>query len=430
LRAAVRHRLRRSRGKTRAWSSAGALVGFLLASFVLSASFLLSGCWDRREVDKLAIVMATGLDLTPEGDLLLTAQVVKPSEVKAGGGGPMGGSPRAVVVASSRGRTVAEAVRGMSEVVGRRPFWGQSRILVVGEDVARAGLGDVLDWFFREREPRPKTHLVVFRGRAADVLAAENELETMPGLALDSLVSLASATSFTYPVTDHHFLRDLVAPGRDPIASAVVLVSRAGQAGFPGEEPAREGEPPATEAEKETRRLAVGGLALFKDDRLVGWTTPEQARAILWMCGKDGRSMVVIPGAPGSARPATVEVLGAKPKARFREEGGRLWLRVELECDCALADQPRGPDIVNKAVIRDIEGKVEERLRAEMLDALGVARSLGIDPFGFGLTLHARYPKLWKVFGQDWPCALWEGTVEVSVKARVIRSGLSLRAPQ
>ncbi|MCL6580004.1 MAG: Ger(x)C family spore germination protein [Firmicutes bacterium] len=408
----------------RAVLSAGALACVLLASF------LLSGCWDRREVDKLAIVLATGLDLTPEGDLLVTAQVVRPSEVKASGGGVMGGSPRAVVVAASRGRTVAEAIRGMSQVIGRRPFWGQNRVLVVSEELARAGLAEILDWFFREREPRPRTHLVVFRGRAADVLAAENELETIPGLALDSLLALGSATSFTYPVTAHHFLRDLVAPGKDPIASAVVLVSRAGQAGFPGEEPAREGEPPATEAEKEPRRLAVGGLALFKDDRLVGWTTPEQARAVLWMCCKDGRSMLVIPGTAESARPATVEVLGAKPKARFNERDGRLHLRVELECDCALADQPRGPDIVDKTVIRDIEGKVEERLRTEMLEALGVARSLGVDPFGFGLTLHARYPKLWKRFGEDWPRALWEGDIRVSVKARVIRSGLSLRAPQ
>ncbi|HCW51337.1 MAG TPA: hypothetical protein DGR79_04635 [Clostridiales bacterium] len=394
------------------------------------AATLLAGCWDRHEIERLAIVAGIGLDLQPDGSLLLVTQIVKPALVKAPGQGGIG-SPRAVSLVSSTGTTVAGATRALAQVAGRRPFWGHARVLVVGEELARAGLADVMDWFFRQREPRPRTRVLVARGRAADLLAAESELEKLPAAALDNTLELQSATTLAPDTSLHRFLRDLTTPGKDPLVAAAAVVSRTAQAGFLEME-ARppEAQEPATEKEQEPRRFDVRGSAVFKGDRLVGWMDEEETRATLWVAGAGRRATVVIPGPPGSGQDSTVEVLGVGSKVKAHEEGDRLVLTVSLECRAALSEEPRGPDVTVGATLEDVGRRLESVLAADIAAAFRTAQSLRADPFGFGFTLCARQPELWKRYEGSWPDALASAEIRVSVKASIVRSGLSLKAPR
>jgi len=401
-----------------------------LALVVVLATTLLAGCWDRREIDRLAIIIGVGLDRRPDGSLLLVTQIVKPAAVKAEGAAGMG-SPRAVSLVSSTGTSVAAAARALTQEAGRRPFWGHSRILVVGEDLAKAGLADVMDWLFREREQRPQTRLLVARGRAADLMAAESDLEKLPAIALDNVLELQSTTTLAPDTTLHRFLRDLTTPGKDPLVAATAIVPKTAQAGFPGikTEPP-EVQEPTTEKEEEPRRFDVRGSAVFRDDRLVGWMDAEETRATLWLAGSGGKGVVIIPGPPGSGRNSTVEVLGTDSKVKADEEGGRLVFTVSLECRAALAEQPQGPETTLRATLKDVERKLESVLAADIVSAFRTAQSLGADPFGLGFTLYTHQPKLWKGYAGSWPDALRSAEIRVSVKARIVRTGLSLKAPR
>jgi len=47
----------------------------------------LSGCWNRRELDTFSILMGMGIDKAEElGKIQLTAQIVKPGDLKSEGG--------------------------------------------------------------------------------------------------------------------------------------------------------------------------------------------------------------------------------------------------------------------------------------------------------------------------------------------------------
>ena len=60
-------------------------------------------------------------------------------------------------------------------------FCAHSRFLVFGEESARAGVGEILDFFERNREPRLTAHLLVVKGMtAADFLKSEYELVPLP----------------------------------------------------------------------------------------------------------------------------------------------------------------------------------------------------------------------------------------------------------
>ena len=72
---------------------------------LLSLIFLLSGCWDKRELNELAITMALGIDKSDDG-YKVTAQVAVPSELSSKGG--PGHSQ--IVLFQATGKTVEDAI--------------------------------------------------------------------------------------------------------------------------------------------------------------------------------------------------------------------------------------------------------------------------------------------------------------------------------
>ncbi|MHB9096100.1 MAG: Ger(x)C family spore germination protein, partial [Eubacteriales bacterium] len=56
---------------------------------ILIFNIFISGCWNKRELNQLAVVMGTGIDSTPDGQVSLTVQIVRPEQMKSesGGGG-------------------------------------------------------------------------------------------------------------------------------------------------------------------------------------------------------------------------------------------------------------------------------------------------------------------------------------------------------
>ena len=55
--------------------------------FLFLHILLLSGCWDRSEVNQLAMVTAIGIDQKEEHRIELSVQVIVPRAIMGGGGG-------------------------------------------------------------------------------------------------------------------------------------------------------------------------------------------------------------------------------------------------------------------------------------------------------------------------------------------------------
>ena len=78
----------------------------LLIIITLTA-MLLTGCWDRKELNQLGIAMAIGLDKGDDGKIQLTSQIVRPAAMEKQGGG---NEPPYELVISS-GDSIFEAIR-------------------------------------------------------------------------------------------------------------------------------------------------------------------------------------------------------------------------------------------------------------------------------------------------------------------------------
>lgn len=113
---------------------------------------VLPGCWSNIELEQRAMVAGLGVDRSPNGRLLVTAQIVRPELVaqRRGTGQGGGGEEPAVFVLSAEARTVVEATRIVSKDLGRDLFFPYLEVLVVGEGLAREGMEPVVDWVGRD----------------------------------------------------------------------------------------------------------------------------------------------------------------------------------------------------------------------------------------------------------------------------------------
>ncbi|MGO4373939.1 Ger(x)C family spore germination protein, partial [Paenibacillus sp. MCAF20] len=80
-----------------------------VAMLILPCALLLTSCWSRVELNELAITSATSIDREGE-DWVLTYQVLIPSSISTGIGIMGGANTSPVIVYSTKGRTIREAV--------------------------------------------------------------------------------------------------------------------------------------------------------------------------------------------------------------------------------------------------------------------------------------------------------------------------------
>jgi len=82
----------------------------LLVIFILPV-IIFTGCWDQRELNKIGIVTAMGID--KEGDeFIVTVEVIKPEPVRAGSS--VSESNDRVTYTQGRGKSVFDAVRNIT----------------------------------------------------------------------------------------------------------------------------------------------------------------------------------------------------------------------------------------------------------------------------------------------------------------------------
>ena len=80
-----------------------------ILSLIILCLFL-TGCWDKKELNELAITMALGVDKIDD-EYLVSAQVVVPGEVSSMKGGA-GQSP--VTLFQAKGATMNDAIRNLA----------------------------------------------------------------------------------------------------------------------------------------------------------------------------------------------------------------------------------------------------------------------------------------------------------------------------
>ncbi|TDA64046.1 MAG: Ger(x)C family spore germination protein [Clostridia bacterium] len=384
----------------------------LAVAVAVAGLFFLSGCWSAKEINERVFLAAAGVDPAPPPERVeVTYQLIRPAAVTPAGRSGRGGSSeeKGVWVISNTAPTILEASRRAALETGRKIFWGQLQVLVVGEEVARQGLQPYLDVLGRIRESRHLAWLVVAKGSPAkDILKAESPLEKIPARTIDEQLKAAPVSSLAMPTTLHDFWRTLAcAAPCGPVAAGVELVKDS------------EGKP----------RVRLAGTAVFRGDRMAGWLDEKETRGLLWVHGKvkSGIITVKLPGREDGEVALLITRAGVERQPLLEKGRPRIAIRITAEGN--LWEQAMAENLITPEGFTRLEEEAARAIRQEVLSALAKAREYKSDIFGFGRAFYRHHPREWPAMKPYWEEEIFPQlpvTVEVTVR---LRQGGMLSAP-
>ncbi len=382
-----------------------------LALILLSGLFMLplSGCWNRRELETLAIVAGVGIDLGEEpGTFVVTAQIIKPEEIMNSSGGSgkeqgQGGAGNTVWVAEGTGRSPFEAIRNMVSVSTRKLYFPHNQVIVIGKEAAEQGISPLLDLFVRDPEPRLSAFVLIAEGEASEVLDTAVELSSVPALGIAQIVEAQRAQSVSPRVDLLGVSNRLLSKTTAPIASSVHVREVKGQ-----------------------KSVHVEGAAVFTGDKLVGGFNRDETRGMLWITDEIGSGTVQFDCPDGSSL-VILEVIRSNTQSRLIERNGSATMQITVDVTANLGSQMCMQTLSESEMIAQLEKLGSEAIASSIMAAISKAKELQADVFGFGDQIHREFPKIWRELEPRWQQAFGELDIEVAVRTKVRRVSLTTR---
>ncbi|MGE5604671.1 MAG: Ger(x)C family spore germination protein, partial [Bacteroidota bacterium] len=254
----------------------------ILVVLLILMILLTNGCWDRRELESLGIVQVLGFDMGPDQKgVTITTMIAIPSKLggQASGGGGGGSDEPGVVIKSMDAPSIYEAFNKINTMINREVSLLQNQVLIIGEEMAKQGVGKWVDNLIRFREMRRTMILFICKGKAAEIMGVQPKLETKPSEYLIDLVAISRRTGMFPLVTLNDFFKRYEAFAQENYLPLLDIQDGEGKkpsAGQKAEEGKKEGSKPDPGQSKpegeepKPESVKFIGSAIFKKDRMVG----------------------------------------------------------------------------------------------------------------------------------------------------------------
>jgi spore germination protein KC len=378
--------------------------------FILSILLLIiTGCWNRRELNELGIVSGMGFDRSENG-YLVSLQIINPGEIAGEGKGY--DSP--VTTYQATGETVFKAVRKMTKELPRKAYLSHLRIVIISEKLAEEGFIDVLDFLSRDPEFRTDFFMAIAKGESAkDVLETLTPLEEIPTNKLFESLELSERLwGTTVSIQLDKLISDLISEGKQPVLTGVNLQGDP-QIGKTRQNVATTDEPVP---------LQYSGIAVFRNDKLIGWLNEEESQGYNYSQGTVQSTIITVPCSEGGD--LGIEVIETNAKTKGKVENGKPKIELEIQVEGNIGDVECKVDLSKTQEIYKIEQKAQQSIKNNIEQVLHKAqKQYKTDIFGFGEAIRRAAPKTWKQIKDDWDSEFEAVTVNVAVEVRILRLG-------
>lgn len=389
-------------------------MGIILVIFL---ALLPTGCWGKVEVEELGFVLAMGIDPgSNPGMFKVTYQMGLPKKSGQGGGGIDN------LTFTVEGASMRDTMEKVFSVSSRRPFVGTVKLIIIGEDQARKGINQVIDFFQRYYEFRRTTFVAISEGSAADLLNVKTRQDKLPALSIQSFIQQSDATS-TFPVVRlGHYLTVLASASTDPVIPMAHQL-KSGQAGIEYK----------TEKPGEAEELYMEGAGVLNGDRLVDILTKEETQGYMWLQNEVKQRFITARFVEsGKECFASARIIATKTEWKLEEtEGGwgihyRIKGKWDLDEFSGLQEQLSPSEWLAKVGPKVNEG-FTELIKGECNAALQKERELGLDYLGIGRHIDQKRTAYWHEIRNEWRQRVADFPVVVDVEISPENAGASFR---
>lgn len=362
----------------------------LILCFILF--IMLAGCWDKEEINDLAIVLASGIEQTSDNSILLTIQIKTPIPQEATG-------PK-VEVKQGKGETIFDAMEQLQSKIPRKIFWGHNQAIFVSEELAKEGIREHIDFFARFLDTRLRTNMFITNEKVLDIMNVEPILGTSAGEITERIAKFE--TGLTVDIRKFFVMAD-----REIETAAIPWLELSGDP---------------------TISFKINGIAIFKNNQMVGYIDDKMTRGVLWFRNEIDTASVTIKPTQAEKGKISFDLIESASEIIPIYHKGKwtIFLRVRTQDD--VAQNETKLNVMSTSVRKQLEKELEESLKNRVQSMLDVVqKELGADILQIGRAIEIKYPKKWKEMRRDWENTFKEIDIKVLANAQIKRPGSSTK---
>ncbi|MGN7407937.1 Ger(x)C family spore germination protein [Sporosarcina sp. SAFN-010] len=377
----------------------------LYSSVLIVITLLMTGCWSKNELNEFAIVVAVGIDKVDD-EYEVTVQIVDPSEIASS---RSNGGRTPVVLYHAKGGTVFEAIRKLSTVTPRKPYFAHLGMMILGEELAKEGIVQALDVFNRDQEIRGNFLVVVSdQAPAKDILSILSPLEKIPANKMyNSLKNSSEVFATSSPTRFDELLKDLGGKGKNTVLTTIRIRGNL-EEGSSNDN---------VEKTHPVANVHYTGMVVFKNGKMVGLLNEEESKGYSYI--KDMvKSTVNIIVCPEEGT-ITTEVTDSKTKVNGKMVKGEPRIELEVRSSQNVEEMDCPINLGEEKTIAELDKISSETLKEIVTNTLDTIQNrYEADVFGFGEAIHRADPKAWKKLEKDWEQLFPDLEVHVKVDVR------------
>ena len=374
-------------------------IGLIL--MICIGSICLAGCWNYTEVNKQVTVAGLAIDKGEAGKKYhISVEIINV--------GRDGKSQIESTILEAEGDTVFETLRDMVTVSSKKLFFGHCKILIIGEDLAKEGLLEAIDFVFRDHETRISMNVLMSKGcRAKDILSTKGIMAPIVSYEINDLLETTQkSVGELADVHIYQLINDLETTGISSTVPALELVPV-----------------------EDFMTFKFAGTGIFKQDKLVGYITPDESKILMLINNKIKHAVFRVKIDPPQNGYLAFEVYKNKTKIIPYCDNNQLHFEIKIDTCVNLGEVGLvRPNIEPEEAMRKMKEGLEKSLEDEVQQlVIKVQKELGRDIFGFGQKINQHDPKLWEQYVDIWDQAFKEVTVQVDCNVDIRSKGMNRR---
>ncbi|KPU27455.1 hypothetical protein TR13x_05130 [Caloranaerobacter sp. TR13] len=366
---------------------------------------LLTGCWDKVEINDRAFISAIGVDVHGDGGELekkesgynkFTITFVFPNvkAIRKGGGGE---KPRFIL--SSMGQNIFHVSNALTTRSNKTMFFGHTKAIIIGEKVARDSdtFKQIFDELERTHEIGRKVGVFISQGEAKEVIEIEPSLEPVTGTYLTGLSKAKEKSSRFTPKT----IGDIL-PSLHDCKCALI--------------------PRIVPTKNE---IKVAGAAVIRDYRLVGWLGEIENRSVMFITDEVTSEDIDL---INDNAIISYSVTDSVAKKTGKIENGQIVVNINVSMEGVLQQYKlkTSKDVLDDKLLRKLEGMIENKVKNEIEGTIKkIQKEFKADVIGIGDYLSKFKPDIWDKVKDDWDDVFPEVNIKVNVKAKIRRIGMN-----
>jgi Ger(x)C family germination protein len=381
----------------------------------LLCCILLTGCWDKIEIDRKVFVSIIGVDLGKDAGNKEEVKDIKPDypfqervqqkklsiiygfpDISELGPGKSGTAMDKFinVDASSMEDGILQATGRSSRSI----HLGQTKLIMLSSSILEDPdiFKEVLDYLERHPQLNKMMQIAVTEGKVEDYVKFQPDMEKNVEFYISGLMESSKRNATILPVT---------------LNEIVVLLSQNGNCIIP-----------RIEIDKETNQLTLSGIAVVKNYKLKGYLTPVEVANVEVMRGKvrGGKRVIYREG-----HPIDINIEDISRELSVSGDKSKLKFNMDIRLEGQLRGSYTGKEVFSKTELESLQKDFSRSISEECnVIAKMLQEEFGVDPLGLREYLEKHKPWLWNTVKDNWEEAYKNADITVTIDTKIRRIGV------